>query len=138
MQIVRIASRRLVAAAAMAVILALSVATDTRATDFRDAAAEAEVTYLLDMLGTRDCRFQRNGDWHNGAQASAHLRSKLGTMKRMTSDITAEQFIQAVASGSSSSGQPYWVQCAQEPIQQSSAWMQKELQAYRKRHGALK
>lgn len=138
MRTVHLPFLRLLASAALTLVLALSGAAGSRAADFRDATAEAEVMYLLDMLGTRDCKFQRNGSWYNGTQASGHLRSKLDTLKRMTSDITAEQFVQTIASGSSSSGQPYWVQCAQEPLQQSSAWMQKELRAYRQRGSAKK
>lgn len=44
-------------------------------------AARAAIGGLLGRLETSRCEFQRNGTWHNGVEAKAHLRAKLSYLE---------------------------------------------------------
>lgn len=72
------------------------------------AAEMARIERLLVMIGTRrDMRLVRNGTEHDTDTAVSFLRGKL---KHYGSDIkTAEEFIERLASKSSTTGQLYWV-----------------------------
>jgi hypothetical protein len=71
-------------------------------------AEMARIERLLAMIGTRrDMRLVRNGTEHDTDTAVSFLRGKL---KHYGSDIrTAEEFIDRLASRSSTTGQLYWV-----------------------------
>lgn len=92
-------------------------------------AARAEVDALL--LRLNGCRFNRNGSWHDAAEARTHLLRKLDYLQDRNMVATAEQFIERGASTSSSSGKPYLVQCGQGPAQPSAQWLLSELKAIR-------
>lgn len=72
------------------------------------SAEMARIERLLVMIGTRrDMRLVRNGSEHDTDTAVSFLRGKL---KHFGSDIkTAEEFIERLASRSSTTGQLYWV-----------------------------
>jgi hypothetical protein len=72
------------------------------------SAEMARIERLLVMIGTRrDMRLVRNGSEHDTDTAVSFLRGKL---KHYGSDIkTAEEFIERLASRSSTTGQLYWV-----------------------------
>ena len=63
-------------------------------------AARAEVDALLARLQSSGCEFNRNGSWHSGAEAKAHLLKKLDYLEGKNLVTTAEQFIARGASGS--------------------------------------
>lgn len=60
------------------------------------ATARAEVDALLTRLQSSGCQFNRNGSWHAGAEARAHLLKKLDYLERKNLVQTAEQFIERV------------------------------------------
>ena len=91
-------------------------------------AARAEVDALLNRLQTSGCEFNRNGSWHAGAEAKAHLLKKLDYLERKDLVSTAEQFIERGASASSMSGKPYLVRCAGKAPVESALWLKAELQ----------
>jgi hypothetical protein len=72
------------------------------------SAEMARIERLLVMIGTRrDMRLVRNGSEHDTDTAVSFLRGKL---RHYGSDIkTAEEFIERLASRSSTTGQLYWV-----------------------------
>jgi hypothetical protein len=94
-------------------------------------AARAEVDALLARLQASGCEFNRNGSWHGGAEAKAHLLKKLSYLEGKNLVTTAEQFIERGASRSSMSGKPYLVRCAGQPTVESARWLTAELQAQR-------
>ncbi len=63
----------------------------------------------------------RNGSSNTGAQAAAHLRRKLDATRDQLG--TTAQFIDYVASKSSTSGKPYEVHCPGQPQQLAQAWL---------------
>jgi hypothetical protein len=95
------------------------------------APARAEVDALLNGLQSSGCEFNRNGSWHSGTDAKAHLLKKLDYLERKDLVKTAEQFIERGASGSSVSGKPYLVRCAGKAPVESAKWLTAELQTLR-------
>ena len=83
------------------------------------------VQSLLNAIETSGCQMERNGQLHDGKAAAAHLRTKLENSGRVS--MSAEQFIDRIASGSSISGAPYRVLCAGQPPVESGAWLRARL-----------
>lgn len=97
------------------------------------ASPRAEVDALLTRLAQSECRFQRNGKWYGSQKAREHLERKLAYLERRGTLESAEQFIEKVASGSSTSGEPYLVQCAKAGAETSAEWLKGQLKALRAR-----
>lgn len=99
------------------------------------AAPEArlEVQALLERLARSGCRFHRNGEWHDAQKAREHLERKLAYLERWSTLERAEQFVETVASGSSTTGEPYLVQCGKAAPVTSAEWLTGQLKALRAR-----
>ena len=109
-------THRLRAVLALALIapgVALAAPSDT---------ARREIAGLIGALDGSSCRFQRNGDWHDARNATAHLRRKYDYLRKRDLAPTAEAFVERAASRSSLSGKAYRVQCGRAPAQDSQAW----------------
>lgn len=92
----------------------------------------AEVDYLLDRVVASDCTFIRNGKRYDGADAASHLRRKYDYAQRKHGDITADQFIEHIATKSSWSGRLYTVECPPQYAEQRSAdWLTQMLDQHR-------
>jgi hypothetical protein len=90
-----------------------------------------EIDVLLSRLETSACRFHRNGTWHTAPEARAHLLRKLKHLEHKGAVQSAEQFIELVASSSSTTGQPYFVKCGNDAAVQSGRWLLAQLKAMR-------
>lgn len=102
-------THRLRAVLALALIapgVALAAPSDT---------ARREIAGLIGALDGSSCRFQRNGSWHDAAEARAHLQRKYDYLLKKDKVDTAEQFIERAASQSSMSGKPYRIACPGQP-----------------------
>ena len=92
--------------------------------------SSAEIDYLLTSIGSSNCAFIRNGDSHSAEDAEEHLRMKYKRGKRYAS--TSETFIERLASGSSMSRKPYYIECSgNEPVR-SGDWLMQRLRDFRK------
>jgi hypothetical protein len=91
--------------------------------------AEAEIDNLLSSIGRSDCVFIRNGKRHNAADAEDHLRMKLRRGKRYVT--TAETFIERLASSSSMSKKPYYIECPGQEMMPSGQWLMQRLDELR-------
>lgn len=91
------------------------------------ADVRAEVVTLLGRLEASGCEFSRNGSWHTGREAKAHLQRKLDYLERKGTLSSSEQFIELAASTSSSSGKPYQVRCGNGSATSSKQWLTEEL-----------
>ena len=112
--------------AALAALVALaSIAPTGRAKAPSPAAREIE--QLITALGASGCEFQRNGRWHDAAQAQAHLRQKYEWLRKRDLVDSAEQFIEGAGSKSSSTGHAYQVRCPGRPAVTSAAWLRARL-----------
>ncbi|MEG0183283.1 MAG: YfeK family protein [Stenotrophomonas sp.] len=120
-------THRLRAVLALALIapgVALAAPSDT---------ARREIAGLIGALDGSSCRFQRNGSWHDAAEARAHLQRKYDYLLKKDKVDTAEQFIERAASQSSMSGKPYRIACPGQPEQTAAVWFGTRLKALRQR-----
>jgi hypothetical protein len=92
------------------------------------ADTTAEIDHLLGFIASSPCRFVRNGEEYDAADARAHIARKYNYAKRWIQ--TAEQFIEYTATKSSTTGQAYRVICpgGEEP---SADWLTRELVRFR-------
>ena len=94
-----------------------------------DHIAEQEITALIAAVESSECFFLRNGDRHDSAEAADHLRLKYRRGRRYAG--TAEHFIERLASKSSWSGKPYFIECDGEQSP-SGDWLSSQLALIRK------
>ena len=90
----------------------------------------AEIEFLLSTMSSSDqCTFVRNGKTYAAKDAESHLRMKYKRGKRYAP--TTEMFIERLASKSSISKKPYFIECdGKEPVQ-SGQWLTQLLNDYR-------
>ncbi len=91
--------------------------------------APAEIEYLLSTIGSSNCTFIRNGKQHDAQDAEAHLRMKYRRGKRYAP--TSDQFIERLASKSSMSKMPYYIECESEERMAFGQWLMQRLNEYR-------
>jgi hypothetical protein len=91
----------------------------------------AEIEYLLTTIGNSDCTFIRNGKRHDARDAEAHLRMKYRRGKRYAP--TSEKFIERLASKSSLSNKPYYIECKSEERMAFGPWLMQRLKELRQR-----
>ena len=94
-------------------------------------ATRAEVTHLMNAVEKSQCKFNRNGSWHDAKAARKHLAKKFDYMDKKDLAPSTEVFIERGASTSSSSGKPYQMQCQGAGAVTSSEWLMAELKRYR-------
>ena len=93
--------------------------------------AAVEIDYLLGLVGSSGCEFNRNGTWYDSKRAQEHLRFKYEYLATHARVLTAEEFIERAATKSSLSGQPYRLRCGGGKIVTSEAWLRAALARYR-------
>lgn len=98
-----------------------------------EAKARAEIAHLLDYVATPGCQFYRNGSWHEGAEARAHLKKKYDYLLKRDLVTNAESFIERAATESSMSGKPYQVKCGGGQAVASGPYLTEELKRFRGR-----
>jgi hypothetical protein len=91
---------------------------------------ETEIQYLLESVGQSNCIFIRNGESHAATEAESHLRMKYRRGKFWVDN--SEQFIERIASKSSWSGKPYFIECPNSDRRPSGDWLLEKLTAHRK------
>ncbi len=89
----------------------------------------AEIDYLLSSIGSSNCTFIRNGNRYSSQDAEAHLRMKYRLGTRYAS--SSENFISRLASASSVSKKPYYIECEGEERVPSGDWLMRRLDEYR-------
>jgi hypothetical protein len=118
---------------AAAMLLAASVHSAVLAAP--EPRAQAEIAHLLDYVATPGCQFNRNGSWHDGAEARKHLRKKYDYLLKRNLVANAESFIEHAATESSMSGKDYLVRCGGGKAVASAAHLKEELARFRGRAG---
>lgn len=114
---------------AMAILFAGLVATAAAAPS---ATAAREIDQLIAALAKSGCEFQRNGRWHDAAQAQAHLRKKYAWLRKRDLADSAEQFIERAGSRSSFSDRAYQVRCPGHSAVPSAVWLRARLEQLRR------
>jgi len=101
---------------------------------YSSVAAQAdyktEIAHLLEYVKTTECKYIRNGTYHDGVKAATHIKSKYDYFKN---DIaSAEDFIRLSATKSTMFGNKYYIKCSGSPKIESRVWLLQELERYRK------
>ncbi|ATC96775.1 hypothetical protein PTUN_b0378 [Pseudoalteromonas tunicata] len=93
------------------------------------AAVQDEINHLLGFVASTHCQYERNGEYHLGPKALAHIEKKYAYYKKEIK--TAEDFIALSATKSSMSGREYLVHCPNQTVIPSKTWLLMELKAFR-------
>jgi hypothetical protein len=84
-----------------------------------------KINYLLDELVKSKLIFIRNGDSYSAQEAKAHMEKKLEYGGNRITNV--DQFITYIATKSSISGKPYYVQFPDGKKIESSVWLRDKL-----------
>ena len=96
-----------------------------------------KIDFLLDSIEQSQATFIRNGDKHSSADARGHLEFKLD---RATSSFlfwgpsieeTAENFIEHIATKSSTTGKTYLIKFKGKKPQPVAPWLRKQLKKFK-------
>ncbi|MCI5137740.1 MAG: hypothetical protein D3922_04835 [Candidatus Electrothrix sp. AR1] len=90
---------------------------------------QPEVAHLLQFVKNSPCKVNRNGSFHQGEDAAAHIMKKYDYFKKKIK--TTEQFIEYSASKSTMSRKYYTVRCNGTEEIKTRDWLLRELEAYR-------
>jgi hypothetical protein len=113
------------------VALTLAIGVGVASAASTPAPVRTEIEALLGRLEASGCEFNRNGTWYKSTEAKTHLLRKLEYIEGRTTLKNTEQFIEIVASSSSSSGKAYQVRCQGATPTLSAQWLKVELEALR-------
>ena len=92
-------------------------------------AQKPEVEYLLNLVKTSQCKFERNGKLYDGEKAYSHIKRKYDHFKE---DITStETFIEYSATKSMISGLYYYFVCPGAEPEKTADWLLRKLKEYR-------
>lgn len=110
----------------MAELKNLLIGNDYAVLRFSSGPSErARIEALLKAIETSGLKFVRNGKEYDGAAAARHLRRKWNAAGSRIE--TAEQFIEHIASGSSTSGKPYEMVLADGTRVKTRDWLTERL-----------
>jgi len=93
---------------------------------------ETEIGFLIQAVADSGCQFDRNGTRHSAQEAAEHLALKYARGQRYA--VSAEEFIENLASKSSWSGEPYLMICEEETTP-AGDWLVNTLDVKRGSHG---
>jgi hypothetical protein len=93
-----------------------------------ETGAETEIRSLIQAVRESGCKFDRNGTLYTAERAAEHLELKFARGERYAG--SAEEFIERLATGSSWTGEPYWMICEGAKIR-SADWLLERLEASR-------
>lgn len=111
--------------------LAAPIQAETAAAAPGQDVRAAEIEYLLELVAYSDCRFTRNGRQYSADRAAAHMRKKYNYALNRHGQLTAEQFIEHIATKSSWTGRAYTLECADAATIDSASWLTRALHTYR-------
>ncbi|EED33727.1 transmembrane protein [gamma proteobacterium NOR5-3] len=94
--------------------------------------ADDEINFLIGSIESSGCVFVRNGEEHSAKDAADHLRLKYRRGRRYAT--SAEHFIDRLASKSSWSGKPYFINCPDSKSLRSEDWLTQRLENHRASH----
>ena len=96
-----------------------------------DERTSAEIDQLLAHIASSSCTFIRSGQEYTGVEARKHLEFKMNfVLSRIES---TEQFIDKLASVSSTTGEPYQMRCGNTQTL-ARTWLNTQLKLVRSKH----
>ena len=112
-------------------ILVLALSLTMRVHAATSAIAQKEIDHLLGYVKGSNCEFYRNGTWYGPEKAETHLRGKYESLDKNNLIVSAEDFVEKVATKSSWSGHPYQMKCGDQAAVSTQQWLNDELARYR-------
>jgi hypothetical protein len=94
-----------------------------------DDAGTSEIQHIIAFVRDSSCTFIRNGSDYASSAAADHIAMKAGYAGSKIKD--GDTLIDLVASKSSMSGKPYYVQCPGQAKTESAVWLHGELDRFR-------
>jgi len=107
----------------LSLLLLGSVSLAHASTDIR--SEQEKIAYLLNVVGDSKVIFIRNGVEYPGKEARAHLQMKLDAAGGAIQ--TVDDFITILASHSSMTGQPYYIELPDGTMIESEKWLRDKL-----------
>ncbi len=90
-----------------------------------------EINQLIVFVKTSQCRFYRNGAWHEASSAAEHILRKYDYVQKKGLINSTEDFIKYAATKSSMTGRKYKVQCGDKEAIDCADWLTAELHQIR-------
>jgi len=90
---------------------------------------DEEIHSLIDAVAASGCLFMRNGKTYNADKAADHLRLKYRRGRKYAG--SAELFIERLASKSSISRKPYYMECGDQERIETGQWLKRALSSIR-------
>lgn len=94
---------------------------------------EQKINYLLDEVEKSGLTFSRNNETHTAKKAKAHLKFKYHSAKGFffsSSNITARNFIDKIASSSSTTGELYYIITKEGKKITTKQWLDEKLKKF--------
>ncbi|WP_127715854.1 DUF5329 family protein [Halobacteriovorax sp. HLS] len=94
---------------------------------------EQKINYLLDEVEKSGLTFSRNNETHSAKEARAHLKFKYHSAKGFffsSSSITARNFIDKIASSSSTTGELYYIISKDGKKIPTKEWLDEKLKKF--------
>ena len=98
-----------------------------------------KIDWLINQVKMSDISFLRNGDVHTSKEAAKHLRFKLTSAKKMfwffgpEKNFKVQEFIDKIASKSSSTGNEYKVRLKDGTVITTKKWMDNKMKLLNKK-----
>ena len=108
------------------ILLSLMLLTAPISQTLGETDAETKIRSLIHAVRESGCDFDRNGTLYTAERAAEHLELKYARGKRYAD--SAEAFIERLATGSSWSGEPYWMICDGDRAL-AAEWLGKKLES---------
>jgi hypothetical protein len=116
----------------MRIVASLALAVPLVALAAPTPGTQVEIDHLIGYIaGAPGCRFNRNGSWHDMAEARGHVTMKYEYLRDRDKIASTEDFIEGAASRSSLTGKDYLVQCGSSPPVPAGTWLREELARWR-------
>ena len=106
----------------LAIFCSLWLSTPVNAEELSE---EQKIDRLIELVSKSGATFIRNGSEHSATAAAAHMRLKLSRSGGMIK--TAEHFIEYIATKSSFTGRPYYIQFPDGRKVKSADWLRARL-----------
>ena len=109
-------------------LLSLTLLATSSFSSSAQTESEIEIRWLIQAVRDSGCEFDRNGTRYPAERAAEHLELKYSRGKRYAD--SAEAFIEHLATGSSWSGEPYWMICESDKTL-AAEWLGDKLEGSR-------
>jgi len=96
---------------------------------------EQKINFLIKQIESSSAIFERNGEKHSAKKAVSHIKFKMVRAKGFFSffsspKITAKNFIEKIASKSSTTGKPYFIILKNGTRYKMEDWLNKEIKKF--------